>query len=168
MGNSKGIKLLLVVALPVFLMGAAWTGYSTFSKLYVKGASIFASTVSITGKTTVRNFVDAKGTTDIAPTPTTDATLTPGTYTYQVIDTYRDLEVTTVNTIATSGITAGQVFEFETSNATRDIVWAEGGNLILGAATRTQSDPADRFKVQYMGTAASGYAWKEVAFNDNN
>lgn len=72
----------------------------------------------------------------ILPSAATSATITPrGAFTR--IEGYALGAITTVNTVTATNIPIGAEFILMSYNSTHDIVFAEGGNLSLGATART-------------------------------
>lgn len=94
---------------------------------------------------------------------TDNAAITP-VGTYQLIDTHQDVAISTVNNVVTADMEIGQLVQFQTSAAARDIVFIETGNLDLGATIRPLSDPGDILILQKY----SATTFREYIFVDAN
>lgn len=91
-----------------------------------------------------------------------NATVTPVS-TYQPLDTYGDVAISTVDNVVTAGITTGTLLYLQSTLASQDIIWTESGNMDLGAA-RTLTDPLDLLIL--LKTGANQFI--EAGFFDNN
>jgi len=96
---------------------------------------------------------------------TTSATLT-FTATDVVVDTHQDVAVSTVNTLA--GGIEGDNFSVKTLTSARDVVFAEGGNIFLGATTnaRLLSTPLDIIEFKVVASGNTTY-YIETGFVNN-
>ena len=127
----------------------------------IDGTVIGAASAAAGTFTKIRSYPG----TSIDTSATTDATITP-VNSFCIVDTHADLAISTVNTIATANFSQGSVLVVQTALASQDIDIIEGGNIILGSATRTLSDPADYLKLRLYDV--NNYYWREEGFGDNN
>jgi len=96
---------------------------------------------------------------------TADSGLVTVIQSYTTLDTSANAAVNTVNRITTANIDIGSILVIQSELASQDIVLTEtGGNLILGATTRTLTDPADKL----MLIKASATEFQELSFVDVN
>lgn len=126
------------------------------------GAPTITGATTFTSSAAVGTFLKVTNSTTASPSAATNATLT-AVGTRQIIA--GAAAISTINVVATTNVATGTIIIFKTNDSTKDAVFIETGNLVLGAATRTLSDVADRLAVMY---DAVTNRWHELFFADNN
>ena len=148
----KILFLLVLLMSFAFSANTNWTGMRV-ADVYTRtipmalGASL---TTTLTGTTSVTlNVVATTGRSDLP----------------QIMSlSNADVAISTIDVIVVSNMTVGDIVYLTTALASADVVVSESALILLGATTRTLSDPADILGLQKF-TATK---LREVLFIDNN
>lgn len=166
MGNDKSLYGHNTSRMPKQLIGVNGSNLVSIDEgalgVLFGGALTSTGAFTASGTTGVGTFLKFSNATTCSPSAETAATVTP-VGTRQIIA--GAAAISTVNVVASTNISTGTIVIFKTNDSSKDVVFAEGGNLLLGAASRTLSDVADRLTVIW---DAASNKWVELFFSDNN
>lgn len=166
MGNDKNLYGYNTTRIPKQLIGVNGSNVVSIDEgalgVLFGGTLTSTGTLTSSGTTAIGTFLKFTNSTTCSPSAATAATITP-VGTRQVIA--GAAAISTVNIVATTNIGNGTIVYFKTNDSSKDVVFTEVGNCILGAATRRLSDVADRLALIYDSVTNR---WCELFFADNN